>query len=233
MAFGTDSFLVKKGLMRDSQPELLENFTQIDAFMAQDHEALNAANQGKHAQLTCPSYSDIEDFPEAGETEKTLFCANRQIVTPTLSNSRSIDFYTQDSDGIVKEFGHSISRARVASPSSIYEGSTFSSGQMTLPSGILIKWQFFFSTVPSNTVVWETENMKAFTNQYFAIAVQLGPSIYPSFFSTTFSDPNIVHYVTDISDPTRVVVKSYQRDEFTVFIKSRQDPAFTLIAIGD
>lgn len=116
-----------------SQGDLLGNFTEINTYLTVDHEAFNGATQGKHKAVHLINQSLAPTAPVTGAGECAIYSAPGVGAVPALF------FKGQNSattvDGI--DFTSHVANA---------------TGWTRLPSGILLQWGPWATTLPTGSV---------------------------------------------------------------------------------
>jgi len=220
MPYGTAN-IKKNSLLRDSQPQLLENFTQISNLINVNHFPFGDANQGFHTVLTLPIQSNT---PETLIDTVNLFCTSTTDFSPlTLS--------------VIKNGGNNINFMDFhgGPPYNVNGFGLEPFGYFILPSGIIIKWascsfDINAPTVPPTIVynlAWDQfdNNIPFTTSQLWAVVTP-----QPDLNSMSFSD--IQMYVTSIANINTIQFSMFQRDEFQQSLIGPKTVKIIAIAIG-
>ncbi len=201
------NFIDPRDFLEKSQPGLLENFAQIESFIAQDHETFGAADEGKHKQLTMPQ-------------SPALPVGTDWLLYAGLSgNTNLLESLMRDPAGVTR----SLTDANIAAKQR--------DKWIILPSGIVIKWVTRRISTPFDTLSsyqWGTAPKdRPFNNQYWAIVV-------PN--DNLAVDDRITAYVTNISDASKVEFRLWNRTPPTGFFPQPYNGTtakVSIIAIGD
>lgn len=190
-----------------SQPQILENFGQINTTIAVDHEGFSANNgQGKHKRVTLPA--QVQGNPNPGEL---LLYADTGV--------------TGNPELFIRKNGF-------ASPIQATSANRAAQGYTMLPSGLLMKWGSATIASASGgpfTFIWPAGgNNIAFgaVNQYWAV-VQIGSDP-----GTPNKDVNAIAYVTDLSNPLQVEYRVWRRNQFNTPGTDQQPFSVWVLAIG-
>lgn len=186
------NFPLPLDMMRDSQPLMLENFSEIYNFFGVDHFNFDTAiipspSAGKHVKLTM-TQQNKDTIPAPDATDYFFFQA-----LSALTNSNQL--YSKDSLGNIFQFSDAL----------LDENEQVN--WFSLPSGLIVKWvdvvvDFDLDTGGQQgqseyTLTWPLlAKYKPFTNQYWGIVLPVQESGSLGI--------RTVAYVNEISDPTKV-----------------------------
>ena len=174
-----------------SQPQILANFAEIATAFNLNHVAFNATGEGKHAFVEMPNQNAAPPTTIAGEVG--LYCNTSTATTfPEL-------FFIKNNGG-----------ASVPPPLNnangyVITGSNYTSpGWTRLPSGILLKWGTFVSSLSTDTLIFDASTSNpAFANCY---NVQLtSTSTTPTFFKVT----SLTNLQCVVTSGTAVAIQCY------------------------
>jgi hypothetical protein len=185
------NFPLPLDFMRDSQPLMLQNYTEIPNFISQDHFDFADPNQGKH-QWSTYTLQDVNNVQNDDPNSVVLFNA-------TNTATKAIQLFLRTSANALVEFNGI---------------NTFNNphyGYFTLPSGLIIKYMSFnvALNLPPFTnngqrvlqINWPTEeNTRPFNTQLWAAVFPLFGADIPDITGAT-----LTYCVNDISNPNQVL----------------------------
>lgn len=131
--------------LKNSQPQLLANFQEINTLINANHVGFNLGDEGKHKFIQMPVQGDA---PATSNTEIGIVCLQGEI-----SNIPELNF-VRNSDGANIPFT---------------EGALATPGWAILPCGLLVKWGTItinagaYSAIQTRVIVYPTAGIRPFT----------------------------------------------------------------------
>ncbi len=200
----------KSQTLAEAQPDLLANFTNINAIWGVDHEDLLSAHAGMHKKVT---------FTE-GVNDVNLV-------------ANMVALFSNDIDGIAELIFQRFGGPEVPILDTNTVKPNLRSFCTRLPSGIIIKGAFFASPNVnfSSTITWSSltdagANDLPFTHQHWVQAFVYSGA------QNVQADSNSVIYITDISNPLQFTFAGWTRNIFNLQ-HSAVGNYMCVIAIGD
>lgn len=138
-----------------TQDAIKDNFNTINTTISVDHVAMNAANQGMHAQVQLPNIN----VPARPVAQATLFTDTSRVVTAPGTNLKQLFFYpaaaadAQSTNQYISTYS--------SLPGATYAGSTYLFG------GIILKWGRLQITDPSGINTFSFSS--SFPNSCFTV----------------------------------------------------------------
>ena len=148
-----------------SQAQLLDNFGELNTFLAVNHVALNASGQGKHTFAELVNQAAIP--PGLVANEGTLY--TKQV------SSVSQLFYTPDNSGIEYQMTGNFTSADI--------------GSLLIPGGLIMNWGSGTIAGGSTPVTYHT----AFTTATYVITLGNGANT-PSTVFMTYNSPMLAGF---------------------------------------
>lgn len=189
-----------------SQPQILENFSQIYTVFSIDHETFAAPNgEGKHKQVTFPAQA-------IGAP-----AANEMRMYANTGTSGNVELWLRN--------GATGTNYQITTSSQANNGYTMT------PAGLLIKWGRVTTandgSVQPQTFTWPAAGTDIpFTTQFWAIAQVGADPALPN------KDVNAVAYVTSVANPLNVQYNVWRRNLFNTAGTNQFPFSVWFLAVG-
>jgi len=139
-----------------SQPQLLANFQALNTANSVNHVAYNDADEGKHKFLQMPEQGSA---PTTGADEGAVY-------TKDVSGATEL-FYRRESNGDEQQLTGAFTAA--------------STGELTLPGGLGIKWGTVTATTGGATVLYTGLGLTAFSSATYNVQLTSNVAAFNEF----------------------------------------------------
>jgi hypothetical protein len=193
-----------------SQPQILENFSQIYNVFSVDHATFDSPlGAGFHQQVTFPG--NLAGAP----------AANQMRMYATVGASGNIELWLRN--------GFLGTNNQITTANAV--GGANTNGYTMTPAGVLIKWgnitQAGTGAGQPQVFTWSaTPNDIAFTTQFFAIAQIGADPALPN------KDVNAIAYVTSVANPAQISYNVWRRNQFNTPGTNQNPFSVWFLAVG-